>query len=145
MSIPVSENTRVSLHFELSLEDGSVVDSTFEKGPAEFEFGDGQLPDGFQSFLLGMKIGDQETFEVLPEKAFGMPNPNNLQTFKRSDFPSDMELAKGLVISFADANQSELPGVISEFSDETVVVDFNHPLAGKTLAFKVKIIDVTAL
>ena len=141
----VSENTRVSLHFELSLEDGSVVDSTFDKQPAQFEFGDGQLPDGFQSFLLGMQAGEQGKFEVLPEKAFGMPNPNNLQTFKRSDFPSDMELAKGLVISFADANQSELPGVVSEFSDEKVVVDFNHPLAGKTLSFKVEILEVVAL
>lgn len=145
MTLAISENTRVVLHFELSLEDGSVVDSTFEKAPAEFEFGDGQLPDGFQSFLVGMKSGDEDAFQVPPEKAFGMPNPNNLQTFKRNEFPADLELSEGLVISFADASQSELPGVVSRFDDDEVVIDFNHPLAGKYLKFKVNILEVQAL
>jgi FKBP-type peptidyl-prolyl cis-trans isomerase SlpA len=74
-----------------------------------------------------------------------MPNPNNVQIFKRADFAADMELAEGLVISFADANQSELPGVVSSFDEQEVVVDFNHPLAGQTLAFKVEILSVAAL
>ncbi|TNC82251.1 MAG: FKBP-type peptidyl-prolyl cis-trans isomerase [Oleiphilus sp.] len=145
MTIAISENTRVVLHFELRLEDGAVVDSTFDKAPANFEFGDGQLPEGFQSFLVGMKSGERGEFQVLPEKAFGMPNPNNMQTFKRGDFPDDLELSAGLVISFADASQSELPGVVSAFDDNEVTIDFNHPLAGKQLTFRVEIVDVQAL
>lgn len=145
MTIQIDENTRVSLNFELSLNDGSVVDSTFDKAPAEFEFGDGQLPDGFQSYLKGMQIGDSAVYNVPPEKAFGMPNPNNLQEFKRKDFADDMELAEGLVISFADANQSELPGVVKSFDDNDVVIDFNHPLAGETLSFKVDILKVEVI
>lgn len=141
----VAENTRVTLNFELSLKDGNVVDSTFDKKPASFEFGDGQLPDGFQELLVGMKSGESSEFEVLPEKAFGMPNPNNVQHFKREEFPADMELAEGLVISFADASQSELPGVIQSFDAKEVVVDFNHPLAGETLVFKVEVIEVEDL
>lgn len=143
--IKVGENTKVSLHFSLSLKDGSVVDSTFDKTPAEFEFGDGQLPDGFQSYLIDLVAGDKKEFMVPPEKSFGMPNPNNEQTMKRSDFPADMELAKGLMISFADANQSELPGVVKAFDDNEVVIDFNHPLAGETLKFIVEIQSVEAL
>lgn len=145
MNISVGENTRVTLHFSLGLNDGSLVDSTFEKSPAVFEYGDGQLPSGFLSYLDGMAKGDTNEWAVPPEHSFGMPNPNNLQTFKRSDFAADMELAEGLVISFADANQSELPGVVKSFDEQQVVVDFNHPLAGETLQFKVEIIDVEAL
>lgn len=143
--IKVGENTKVSLHFSLILQEGSVVDSTFDKAPAEFEFGDGQLPDGFQSYLVGLVAGDKKEFMVPPEKSFGMPNPNNEQTMKRSAFPADMELAKGLMISFADANKSELPGVVKAFDNDEVVIDFNHPLAGETLKFTVEIQSVTAL
>lgn len=144
-NLAVSADTKVTLHFELSLEDGSIVDSTFDSEPAAFEFGDGNLPSGFESLLEGLESGTEERFSVPPEKAFGMPNPNNMQTFKRTDFAADMELAEGLVISFADANQSELPGVVKSFDESKVVIDFNHPLAGETLSFRVKIINVESL
>ena len=142
MTLKVAEDTRVTLFFELSLQDGSVVDSNFEGKPAAFEYGDGQLPDGFLSCLDGLSEGEEGAWLVTPEKAFGMPNPSNVQSFKRSDFAEDMQLEKGLVISFADASQSELPGVVKQISDEEVVIDFNHPLAGETLTFKAKIVSV---
>jgi len=145
VSLVVSADTRVTLYFSLSLQDGSVVDTNCDANPATFEYGDGQLPDGFLSCLDGMKEGEEGAWLVTPEKAFGMPNPNNVQTFKRSDFAADMQLEKGLVISFTDASQSELPGVIKQFDDEEVVVDFNHPLAGDTLTFKVKIVSIETI
>ena len=141
-SIKIGENTQVTLHFSLSLNNGDLVDSTFEKQAATFKYGDGQLPEGFQVYLLGMCIGDKNEWQVAPEKSFGMPNPNNIQVMKRKDFDADMELAEGLVISFADANKSELPGVVKTFNDNEVTIDFYHPLAGETLNFKVEILDV---
>jgi len=144
-STKIGENTLVTLHFSLSLNDGAIIDSTFDKQAAKFEFGDGQLPEGFQSFLAGMSAGDKNEWQVPPEKSFGMPNPNNQQIMKRKDFPADMELAEGLMVSFADANQSELPGVVKAFDENEVTVDFNHPLAGETLSFKVEIIAVEAI
>ena len=143
--VVVGENTKVTLHFSLALDDGALIDSTFDKNAASFEYGDGQLPDGFLSYLEGMKAGDTGEWAVPPEKAFGMPNPNNIQIMKRQDFAADMELVEGLMISFSDANNSELPGVIKTFDDADVTVDFNHPLAGKTLTFKVEILGVDAL
>ncbi|MFD2231557.1 FKBP-type peptidyl-prolyl cis-trans isomerase [Alkalimarinus sediminis] len=143
--LEVGKDTGVVLHFSLKLDDGSVVDSTFEGDAAAFEFGDGNLPAGFEELLVGMKAGEKGQWDVPPEKAFGMPNPNNQQRMKRSEFPADMELAEGLVVSFADANKSELPGVVAELSDDEVLIDFNHPLAGKTLRFEVQILSVTAL
>ena len=77
-----------------------------------------------------------------PEKAFGQPNPNNLQTFKRHEFSADMVLEPGVMISFADARQQELPGVVSRVEGDEVEVDFNHPLSGRTLTFDIEVIDV---
>jgi len=140
--LPIDKGTRVTLHFSLKLEDGETVDSTFDKEPVALEIGDENLPEHFEAYLLGLKAGDHKTFEVPPEKAFGQQNPSNVQTFKRHEFSADMVLEPGVVISFADARQQELPGVIKRVEGDQVDVDFNHPLAGHTLVFEVKIIDV---
>ena len=127
--LPVDQGTRVTLHFALKFSDGEIIDSTFEK-------------ENFEAYLMGMTAGDRNSFEVPPEKAFGQHNPSNVQTFKRSEFSADMVLEKGVMISFADARQSELPGVVSRVEGDQVEVDFNHPLAGRTLTFEVEVIDV---
>lgn len=139
----ISNGKQVELHFALKLENDQVVDTTFDKDPAKLVVGDGNLPEGFEELLVGLEAGDKHSFVVPPEKAFAQPNPNNVQTVKRGDFPSDMELEEGLMVSFADANQAELPGVIASINDTEVVVDFNHPLAGKVLKFDVEIITVS--
>ncbi len=137
----VAPNAKVTLHFAIKLADGQVVDSNFESTPATFIVGDGQLLEGFEAPLLGMQAGDETVIDILPEHGFGMSNPNNLQRLPRSQF-GDMTLEPGLVVSFADAANGELPGVIAEFDDNMVTVDFNHPLAGKSLKFEVKILSV---
>lgn len=140
--LPVGQGTRVTLHFALTFADGQVIDSTFEKAPATLDIGDESLPENFEAYLMGMKAGERASYEVPPEKAFGQRNPNNIQMFKRSEFNADMVLEPGVVISFADARQSELPGVVEKVEGDQVTVDFNHPLAGRTLTFDVEIIDV---
>lgn len=140
--LPVDKGTRVTLHFALKIQGGEVVDSTFEKAPATLEIGDGNLPENFEALLFGMKAGDRQTFDVSPEKGFGQHNPSNVQLFKRHDFSADMVLEPGVVVSFADARQQELPGVVVRVEGDEVEVDFNHPLAGRTLEFEVEIVDV---
>ena len=140
----IGQNTQVTLHFALRLETGDTVDSTFDKSPATFKVGDGSLLPGFEAALFGFKAGDKRTLEILPENAFGQPNPQNVQVIPRSQF-KDMELSQGLLVIFNDAANTELPGVVKEFDDEQVTIDFNHPLAGKTLTFDVEIKDVQAL
>ena len=141
----VGHGAEISLHFKLSLEDGSVLDSTFDNSPGVFSFGDGTLPSGIESLIQGMKAGERKHFTVPPEKGFGMPNPNNVQSFARDQFPNIDDLEIGMVISFADANKAELPGVISLIEENQVEVDFNHPLAGRTLGFEVEIISIRPL
>ncbi|KAB0493020.1 MULTISPECIES: FKBP-type peptidyl-prolyl cis-trans isomerase [Pseudomonas] len=140
----IGQNTQVTLHFALRLETGDTVDSTFDKSPATFKVGDGSLLPGFEAALFGFKAGDKRTLEILPENAFGQPNPQNVQVIPRSQF-KDMELSEGLLVIFNDAANTELPGVVKAFDDEQVTIDFNHPLAGKTLTFDVEIKDVKAL
>ena len=78
----------------------------------------------------------------MPEEGFGQPNDNNLQTIKRDQFDVESELEEGMVFSFADAAGGELPGVVKTFDEDEVTVDFNHPLAGRTLSFRVAIHNV---
>ena len=138
----ISSGSKVSFHFALKLSDDQVVDSTFDGKPASMVVGDGNLPEGFENLLLGLATGDRKSFVVPPEQAFGQHNPNNVQRMKRSDFAADMPVAPGLVVSFADAANNELPGVIGAIEGDWVEVDFNHPLAGKSLTFEVQILEV---
>jgi FKBP-type peptidyl-prolyl cis-trans isomerase SlpA len=137
IDVPVSEGTRVYLNFSVSLQDGSEVDTNFGGDPVDFVIGDGSLLPGFERLIFGMIGGERQMFTVLPENAFGQPNDNNLQYLPREQFDDDAELEIGLVFSFADAGGGEVPGMIISFDEEEVTVDFNHPLAGRTILFDV--------
>ncbi|MCW8357641.1 MAG: FKBP-type peptidyl-prolyl cis-trans isomerase [Marinomonas sp.] len=136
----ITSASRVTLHFELSLEDGQIVDSNFSQAPATFVFGDGSLLPDFELALLGMSVGQEASYSMPPEKAFGAHNQSNIQRMPRSQFSMDLE--EGMVVSFADMSKNELPGVIAEIGEKEVVVDFNHPLAGRTLTFRVQVVAI---
>lgn len=140
--LPVGPNTKVTLHFSLSLEDGSIVDSNFDSEPATFVFGDGSLLPGFEEALIGLEPGAEGKFTISPEKGFGQHNPNNIQEFSRKEFDADLDIETGLMLSFADANQAELPGVVVDVDEDNVSIDFNHPLAGHIINFNVKVLSV---
>ncbi len=140
----IGSDTQVTLHFSLSLENGDQVDSTFDKQPATFKVGDGSLLPGFEQQLFGLKAGDKRTFQIAPEQGFGQHNQQNVQVMPRNQFEG-MELSEGLLVIFNDAAKTELPGIVKDYDDRQVTVDFNHPLAGKALTFDVEIFDVKAL
>ncbi len=140
--LTIGQGVQVTMHFSLSLESGEVIDSNFEGEPVTFTVGDGNLLPGFETALFGLKEGDEAALVVPPERGFGDHNPENVQVIEREQFPADAELQPGLMLTFSDAQNNELPGVVSEVSDESVTVDFNHPLAGRDIRFTVKIIEV---
>lgn len=137
----IDDGMEVTLHFTLKLEDGTELDSTRDKAPATFQIGDGNLPPGFEHHLKGMSEGDSDSFVVSPEHGFGQHNPQNVQTMSRDKFEAEVP-EEGMVMSFSDAGGGELPGVIKSVDDNQVEVDFNHPLAGRTLTFEVEILEV---
>ena len=142
--IRIGPDKEVTLHFALKLDNGDVVDSTFDKKPATFKVGDGNLLPGFEQAIYGLKAGDKRSLSISPEQGFGQGNPQNVQVMPRSQF-QDMELSEGLLVIFNDAANTELPGVVKAFDEDQVIIDFNHPLAGKALSFDVEIIEVKGL
>ena len=140
MNTKYSKVTISRLKREKWLENGEVIDSNFNSPPVTFTFGDGNLLPGFEEPLQPLNIGDEACFLIPPEKAFGQYNEQNVQRIPRKQFPrQDFEL--GAVFSFQNG-EGELPGVVSSLSDEEIVVDFNHPLAGKSVVFRVKIFNI---
>jgi FKBP-type peptidyl-prolyl cis-trans isomerase SlpA len=140
MKLQIETGMSVTLHFSLVLEDGHIIDSNFESEPATFSVGDGNLLPGFESILMGLVNGDEREFTIPPEQAFGQHNPQNVQAVERGNFDQE-ELELGAMFSFQNGD-GELPGVIVDVDDNEVVIDFNHPLAGKNIIFQVKIIDI---
>ncbi|MBS99386.1 MAG: peptidylprolyl isomerase [Oceanospirillaceae bacterium] len=139
--LAVGPGRTVTLHFAIKLQDGQIVDSNFEANPATFTFGDGNIPEGFEQAMLGLRAGEHAELTIAPERGFGQHNPSNVQVMARSEF-KDMDLEPGLVVSFQEPG-GEIPGIVTEFNDDKVSVDFNHPLAGKTLLFEVNILDIS--
>jgi len=132
--------TQVTLHFSLLLADGREVDTTRRGKPVTCVIGDGNLPPAFEQVLLGLQPADDAQFEIAASDAFGPRREENLRWFPKSRF-AGMELEPGLVVSFAEPG-GELPGVVAVIGEESVQVDFNHPLAGQDLVFDVSIIAV---
>src|SRR6056300_1902179 len=99
--LTIDQGRKVTMHFAIKLTDGQIVDSNFVGAPVEFEVGDGNIPEGFEAALTGLKTGDHLDLTIDPERGFGQHNPTNIQTLKRSDF-KDMALEPGLVVSFQE-------------------------------------------
>jgi len=140
----IGQNSRVTLHFSLLLSSGEEIDTTRRGKPAVFEFGDGNLLPGFEEALLGMVPGDDSQLTIGAKDAFGLRNPANVRVMPKtgfSDLEAGGEFEEGLILSFK-APDGELPGVIVEVFDESLKIDFNHPLSGEDIVFDVSIINV---
>jgi len=138
----IGPDKRVTLHFSVILLDGTVLDSTKQKDPATFVVGDGNILPGFEQSIFGLKVGDKRSVVLEAEQAFGPYNEDNIQRMHRSRFNQDIALEPGVVISFADKSKAETPGVVKSVEGDEIVIDFNHPLAGRDLTFDVEIINI---
>ncbi len=141
----IEPGARVTLHFSLLLPGGQEIDSTRNGDPAQFVVGDGSLLPGFEAVLLGRQAGFAEQIELPPEEAFGERNDGNVRLLPRDRFAGMVgegeALEEGLIVSF-QAPDGELPGVVVAVYEDTVKVDFNHPLSGSTIVFDVAVLAV---
>ncbi|CNE71762.1 FKBP-type peptidyl-prolyl cis-trans isomerase [Yersinia nurmii] len=143
MSDRVQDNSAVLVHFTLKLEDGSTAESTRTHGkPALFRLGDGSLSDQLEEELLGLQIGDKHAFTLPPEAAFGLESPDLIQYFSRRDFAQTGVPDAGTIMLFTTRDGSEMPGVVREVAEESVTVDFNHPLAGQSISFDIEVLEI---
>ena len=137
----IAEGARVTLHFSLCLADGQEIDGTGDGAPATFVVGDGSLPGGFERALFGLEAGAAERLDISPEQGFGLSREENVRLMPLEKFDPGIDLEPGVVVAFSGPD-GDRPGVIKSLQGALVVVDFNHPLAGKCLILDVSILAV---
>jgi FKBP-type peptidyl-prolyl cis-trans isomerase SlpA len=142
----VEKGSTVTLEYEGKFKkDGKVFDTTEGKKPLVVQVGSGKLIPGFREGLIGMQEGAKKKIEIAPEEAYGKRDDKKMAVVKRDGRFQSLELKEGAVI-YATINkngeQVQYPVTIREFDDKEVTLDYNHPLAGETLVFDVKILKV---
>jgi FKBP-type peptidyl-prolyl cis-trans isomerase 2 len=138
----VKENNTVKVNYTGKLSDGQVFDSSEGKEPIEFTLGQGQLIPGFEKGLIDMKLNEKKTITVAKEEAYGDVNKDLIQEVKKTELPQDMtpEVGMGLVSKSPDGQEMNL--MVVEVKEESIVIDGNHPLAGKDLVFDLEVIEI---
>jgi FKBP-type peptidyl-prolyl cis-trans isomerase SlpA len=142
MRYPVDVGSTVTLHLALTLEDGTVAESTFGDEPLTFTMGDGTLVHGLELALYGLRPGDTQRLALYPEQAFGAHDPERVHRLLRAGMPADIELRPGNLVVFDTPEGEEIAGTLLSLDEDMLEVDLNHPLAGRRLVFDVEIIDV---
>lgn len=143
--MPIRKGDDVLLHYDMMLENGKVIETTRRGDPFCLHVGSNLMPEGFEKSLIGMKKGDKKKFRLPSEKLFGERKENLTCELPKSSFMDDHELSKGKVVEvFGKAGEVYMASIL-EVREDTVLVDTNHPLAGRSLLFDVEIVDVFSI
>ncbi|HSA61990.1 MAG TPA: peptidylprolyl isomerase [Nitrospiraceae bacterium] len=139
----VSNGKQVSLEYTLKLEDKTVVESNVGREAMTYTQGAHEIVPGLEKALEGLAVGDKKRVEVQPADGYGNVDPKAIQEVKKSQIPENARKVGAVLEAKGQDGQSMFPRV-TEVKSETVVLDFNHPLAGKTLIFEIKVLDIKA-
>jgi peptidylprolyl isomerase len=136
----IKQGNTVKVHYTGKLEDDTVFDSSNGREPLEFEVGGQQVIEGFDSAVIGLNKGDKTTVTITPEKGYGQVREDLIQEVPRNQVPQDVQIGSQL----QGVNQMGQPFVVTvtEITENSVIIDANHPLAGKTLLFDIEVIDM---
>ncbi len=140
-NVVVENGKTVKVDYSLTV-DGELIDSSNGGEPITFEIGANQMIPGFEKALIGMKVGEKKSFELAPEDGYGMEDPKLFQEVPKDKLPPELEPAVGLVLYVKGQDGRPNPIKIAEVKDDTVILNFNNPLAGKTLNFDVEVTSV---
>lgn len=138
----INRSSLVTLHYRLGLTDDTVLEDNFDDEPLTVQLGQDEMAEGLELALVGLRTGAEQTIDIGPELAFGFIDETMFHALPRSEFDPDLELEEGLIIEFSTPEGNTLPGTIIAFDDNEVRFDLNHPLAGQTVRYSVKIVDV---
>jgi peptidylprolyl isomerase len=139
----VKNGDSVKVHYHGRLSDGTTFDSSEGRSPLEFEVGSGHVIRGFDEGVLGMEQGEKKTIHIPAADAYGPSIPENVIEFPRTQFPPDMAPEVGMQLNLRSQDGQNIPVVVAEVKDEVVVLDANHPLAGKDLIFDVEVVEIS--
>ncbi len=141
----VKKGDTIKVEYTGRLKDGTVFDTSDNHDePLEFTVGDQKLIKGFDNAVVGMQEGEEKEVTIPPEEGYGNHNPELVRDLPRDIFPEDQEVEPGMVFMMALQDGRKIPVRIAEVSDGQVKVDLNSPLAGKTLVFTIKIVEIAS-
>ncbi len=135
----IKEGDTVAVHYTGKLPDGQVFDTSEGRDPLEFTVGAGQLIAGFDKAVRGKEVGEKTTVEIPPEEGYGQADPERIQTIPREMLDAD-GLEEGQVLGLQTPDGQALQATVQAVNEETVTLDFNHFLAGKTLTFDIEVV-----
>ena len=141
----VIKGSKVKVDYEGRLDSGEIFDSSKHgehSHPLEFEVGSGLVIKGFDEAVLGMKIGEEKNITIKPEEAYGSYNPQLLRKISRAQIPLKEEPKVGMTLILGTPDGQKFPVRIAEVTNEEITLDLNHPLAGKTLHFRIKLLEI---
>jgi FKBP-type peptidyl-prolyl cis-trans isomerase SlyD len=135
-------NKVVTITYTVKDDEGAIVDETTKDQPFSFISGQNQILPTLEENISKMLIGGTQKVVLSPEKAYGQFNEESIRLVKRTDFPEEMKIEEGQRLMADTGEGRHLPFIIKEIKGDEITIDFNHPLAGKTLEFQVELIDV---
>ena len=134
--------SKVKIHYTGTLENGSQFDSSEGRDPLAFEVGSGQVIPGFDKAVEGMAVGESKSVSIAPEDAYGPRNEQAIQEVPKSALPDDLVPVEGMILQAQNQNQQPVQLTVTAVSDDSITVDGNHPLAGKTLNFDISLVEI---
>ncbi len=132
----------VRVHFTGKLEDGTVFDTSREGDPLRFEIGADEVIDGFERAVEGMEVGENREAELQPDEAYGERDEELVFPVPRNQLPEGFDPEAGDEVAVEIEDGREVPGRVAEVEDDSVTLDLNHPLAGRSLTFEIELVDV---
>lgn len=138
----VEKGKFVKIHYTGTFESGEVFDSSSGCQPLEIEIGAGQVIPGFEQALEGMVPSERKTFTLQPTEAYGERDDELEQTFNLADFPPDFNPELGQVLILQTEGEQQFPATVKALGADSVRLDMNHPLAGKTITFNIEVMEV---
>lgn len=142
MKPAIADGTVVTIHYRLTLDDGSIADDSFGGDPLVYLHGSRNIVPGLERQLTGKNVGDSCDCEVPPAEGYGEYDPAAENTVPKSAFPPDVQLAVGMSFQTRARNGRQIPVWIRKLDGDNVIVTANHPLAGQRLNFKIEVVDV---
>jgi FKBP-type peptidyl-prolyl cis-trans isomerase SlpA len=138
----IKNGSSVVFNYEVKIED-EVVDSTYDSEPLEVKIGGGQLLPAMEEEMMGLKKGEKHSFELSPENAFGSYDEEAVIKIPKSNIELRKDIKVGMYMDIQDQQKNEYRGLIVDIDEENVTMDFNHPLADKTLHYSIEILKVS--
>ena len=138
----VKKGDTIRVHYTGKLEDGQEFDSSLKRDPLQFEVGTGSMIKGFENAVLDLRPGDKKTVTIVPEEAYGERDENLLIKMPKKSVPEGVTPEVGMRLQIANQQGQAVPVVVTEVLDDSLRLDANHPLAGKTLVFDIEVVEI---